>query len=60
MNSLLKPGETVAGVNPGEECSLTAVCGGGANCVQQVCTCPSNMYPLNNICTVRSVPKHRK
>uniref|UniRef100_A0A0N5AL14 EB domain-containing protein n=1 Tax=Syphacia muris TaxID=451379 RepID=A0A0N5AL14_9BILA len=57
MNSLMNQGQTIVGLNPGDDCGVSTVCSGGAACNQQICTCPSNMYPLNNICTVRDTPR---
>ncbi|VDN60403.1 unnamed protein product, partial [Dracunculus medinensis] len=56
INALLNP-STVAGVNPGEECTMSTACNGGATCIHNICACPANSYISNNICVIRQFPK---
>uniref|UniRef100_A0A914RWZ1 EGF-like domain-containing protein n=1 Tax=Parascaris equorum TaxID=6256 RepID=A0A914RWZ1_PAREQ len=56
INALLGPLPAIVTAHPGQDCAVSGVCDGGASCVGGVCSCPSNSYPLNNICVQNQQP----
>uniref|UniRef100_A0A915BYI1 EGF-like domain-containing protein n=1 Tax=Parascaris univalens TaxID=6257 RepID=A0A915BYI1_PARUN len=56
INALLGPLPAIVTAHPGQDCAVSGVCDGGASCVGGVCSCPSNSYPLSNICVQNQQP----